>query len=257
VKKILFASGLLLELAVTAAAQHKKPAASQHLTGDAGESTIRQPLTSGTPPSLCRPCAFYGGDLNPSDPNAVGLSDENTLYVPGSSTYAAINVPENGLTMVIGILVNVQADANFDPKTASYDVRTGVSEGSGGISIASGNGAIKVAATGRNFLGLNEYSVLVKIPALWIGPGEYWFNVTPQCTNGATDGSCSVGRIFLSNTTQNTNSIRGNEQPDDSLYLNSAIFGATYANWCDSTFGLNTSQCRAASWGLIGIAIGR
>ena len=117
-----------------------------------------------------------------------------------------------------------------------------------------GTGTIKVAATGRNFIGLNEFTVLVRIPTLYIGTGEYWFNVTPECTNGATDGSCSVGRIFISNTTQNTNGVFANAQPAGSMFLNSPFFGFTWANWCDASLGLNSSQCRAASFGLTGTA---
>lgn len=255
-KKILLATSLVLALTLTAAAAQKKPATSKHKAGVVEPVKLDPPGTS-IPPGLCSPCVFYGGDLNVSDSNAAGLSDENTLLIPGgSSTYAAINVPNNGWIGVTGILVNVQADVNFDPNTASYDVRTGVVEGSGGTSIASGTGTISVAGTGRNFIGLNEYTVLVRIPTLYIGPGEYWFNVTPACTNGATDGSCYVGRIFISNTTQNTNAVLGGAQPAGSMYLNSSYFGFTWANWCDASLGLNSNQCRAASWGLIGSAKG-
>jgi len=257
VKKILFATSVVLALTLTAAAAQKKPATSQHKAGTVEEVKLDPQGTTPTPPSLCNPCVYYGGDLNVSDSNAAGLSDENTLLiVGGSSTYTAINVPNNGWIGVTGILVNVQADVNFDPNTASYDVRTGVTEGNGGTSIASGTGTIAVAATGRNFIGLNEYTVLVKIPTLYIGPGEYWFNVTPQCTNGATDGSCNVGRIFISNTTQNTNGVLSGAQPAGSMYLNSSYFGFTWANWCDSSLGLNSNQCRAGSWGLTGSAKG-
>ena len=255
-KKTLFATALVVALTLTAAAQHKKLSPSQHLAGNSDPVRIDTPTTPPAPPSLCHPCVFYGGDLNPSDANAAGLSDENTLLVTGSSTYASIIVPNNGWIGVTGILVNVQADVNFDPQSASYDVRTGVSEGDGGTSIASGTGQISVAATGRSFNGLNEFTVLVKIPTLYIGPGQYWFNVTPQCTNGATDGSCSVGRIFISNTTENTNSVLGGAQPAGAMYLNSSYFGFTWADWCDSSLGLNSSQCRAGSWGLTGSAKG-
>jgi len=210
---------------------------------------------AGTPPGLCSPCLFYGGDLNVSDSNAAGLSDENTLLIPGSSTYTAYNVPSGVTVGITGILVNVQADVNFDPQQASWDIRTGVSEGNGGTSVASGTGSIMVAATGRNFIGLNEYTVFVHLSAeQFLGAGEYWFNVTPECTNGATDGSCSVGRIFISNTTQNTNGVFANAQPAASMFLNSSFFGFTWANWCDSSLGLNSAQCRAGSWGLTGTA---
>jgi hypothetical protein len=252
VKKGLFAATLVAALTITAAAADKKPPVSQHLAGSTAETKLAPP---GTPPTYCSPCLFYGGDLNTTDSNAAGLSDENTLLVLGSSTYTAYDVP-NGVTAgVTGILVNVQASVNFDPQTAAYDVRTGISEGNGGTSIASGTGSILVASTGRNFIGLNEYTVYVHLPStLFLSEGEYWFNVTPQCTNGATDGSCYEGRIFISNTTQDTNGVYANAQPAGSIYLNSSYFGFTWANWCDSSLGLNSSQCRAASFGLTGTA---
>jgi hypothetical protein len=251
VKKTLFATTLVLALTLTAAAGQKKPAASQHRTGMVEEVRLAPP---GTPPSLCSPCLFYGGDFNVTDTNAAGLSDEDTLLVLGSSTYAAYNVPSGVNVGITGILVNVQSSVNFDPKTASWDVRTGVSEGNGGTGVASGSGTITVASTGRNFVGLNEYTVLVRIPTLYLAAGEYWFNVTPECTNGAKDGSCYVGRIFLSNTTQNTNGVFAGAQPAGSMFLNSSVFGFTWANWCDAALGLNSNQCRAASFGLTGTA---
>jgi hypothetical protein len=254
VKTTLFAATLVVALTLSAAAATKKPATSQHLAGN----NVSSPMApAGIPPSLCDPCIFYGGDLNTSDLNATGYSDENTLLIAGSSTYAGINVFSGSTLTVTGILFNIQADANFDPLTASYDVRQGVSEGNGGTSLASGTVTATVAATGRNFLGLNEYSVAVNLTTpVTLGPGEYWFNVTPSCTNGAQDGSCYVGRFFFSNTTQRTNNVFGGAQPNYQLYLNSAFFGFTWANWCDSSLGLRATQCDAASFGLMGSATG-
>jgi hypothetical protein len=195
---------------------------------------------------------FYGGDLNISSINAAGLSDENTLLIPGSSTYGSFTLTGVSAT-VTGIVFNVQADVNFDPLTASYDVRTGITDGNGGTSIASGTGAIAVASTGRNFIGLNEYTVAVNLSApLLIGPGQYWFNVTPACTNGTSDGSCSVGRIFVSNTTNRTNGVNAAAQTQGQMYLNSSFFGFTFTNWCDPSLGLTTNQCAGMSFGLIG-----
>jgi hypothetical protein len=249
VKTTLFAATLVVALTLSAAAA-QKPAVSQHLAGSTEPIKLAGP---GIPPALCNPCLFYGGDLNPADANAAGLSDENTLLiVGGSSTYGSFTATGVSAT-VTGILFNVQASTNFDPATASYDVRTGVSDGNGGNSVASGTASIAVAATGRNFIGLNEYTVAVHIPALTLTAGvEYWFNVTPQCTNGATDGSCYEGRIFASNTTQETNNVRGSAQSPHSMYLNSSFFGFTFANWCDSSLGLNSNQCLGLSYGLIG-----
>lgn len=112
-KKTLFAATLVAALSLSAAAANKKPAVSQHLAGS-NEPTVLAP--SGTPPALCSPCLFYGGDLNPTDPNAAGMSDENTLLVLGSSTYSAYTVPTGVTAKVTGILYNVQASDNFDPR---------------------------------------------------------------------------------------------------------------------------------------------
>ena len=251
-KKTLFAATLVAALSITSMAAKQKPAVSQHLAGS-DEATVLDP-SKGIPPPLCYPCLFYGGDVNPADPNAAGTSDENTLYVPGSPTYAAYEVPSGISVKVTGILFNVQASANFDPVTASYDVRTGVSEGNGGTSIASGTGNITVQATGRTFNTLNEYTLFVSLAQpLDLSEGEYWFNLTPNCTNGAVDGSCYLGQMFFSNTTQDTNGVHPLAQPNAQMYLNSAFFGFTWTNWCNSALGFNAAQCRAGSYGLIGV----
>ena len=253
-KTTLFAATLVVALTLSAAAAAKKPATSQHLAGN-NESFKMAP--TGVPPALCDPCIFYGGDLNTSDENATGFSDENTILIPGGNTYGNFNVFPNASVTVTGILFNVQADANFDPLTASYDIRTGVSEGNGGTSLASGTANTTVAATGRNFLGLNEYSIAVQLSApLTLGPGGYWINVTPACTNGGQDGSCSVGRFFASNSTQRTNNVFGGAQTSEDIFFNSAFFGFTWANWCDPALGLRPTQCAGLSFGLMGSATG-
>jgi hypothetical protein len=254
VKTTLFAVALVVALSLSsAAADAKKPVTSHHRAGST--STIIKEFKdtpSPAPPSLCSPCLFYSGDIDVDDENAAGMSDENTLLiVGGSSTYSAVNLPNSA--NLYGILFNVQASAAFDPLTASYDVRTGVSEGDGGTSVASGTATARVSATGRNFLGLYEYTVAVEFPTLPLSAGEYWVNVTPNCTN-ALDGSCFVFRQFVSNTTEETNSLHGSWQPVHQMYLNSSYFGFTWANWCDSSLGFNVNQCAGMSYGLIGVS---
>jgi hypothetical protein len=250
VKTTLFAATLVVTLTLSAVAAQKKPPVAHHLAGS--DQQTKQWSGIPVPPALCNPCLFYGGDINTSDFNAAGLSDENTLLIPNSSTYGNFNVT-TGTVTINGILINVQADANFDPLVASYDVRTGVTEGSGGTQIASGTVGTTVAATGRNFLGLNEYTVAVSLTTpLVLGPGGYWFNLTPSCTNGGTDGSCSVGRFFVSNTTNKANNVNGGLETQHQMFLNSPFFGLVWANWCDSFIGLNQAQCNSLSFGLIG-----
>jgi hypothetical protein len=140
--------------------------------------------------------------------------------------------------------------SNGGSPTASYDIRTGVSEGNGGTSVASGTSVpAQVVATGRNAFGYNEYTVAVSFSALNLPPGTYWANVTPDCTD-QSDSTCSSGRMFLSNTTQQTNAVHGMQQLSGQQYAN-GLFGS-WANWCDSSFGLNAQQCQYASFGASG-----
>ena len=249
-KKTIFAATLVVALTLSAAAATKKLSPDQTRKGPA--------LPPGQPivPALCSPCLFYSGDLNPNDGQATGFSDENTQLITGSSTYVAVNIPKGITATLTGILFNVQASSNFDPQNATYDIRQGVSDGNGGTSVASGTGNITVATTGRTFIGLSEFSVLVTLttPQTLTGGEEYWFNLTPQCTNGSVDGSCSVGRIFLSNTTQMANEQFGHASPPYESFLNSSFFGFTWTNWCDASLGLINGQCRFASFGLVGTA---
>jgi hypothetical protein len=107
-----------------------------------------------------------------------------------------------------------------------------------------------VAATGRNFLGLTEYTVAISFPTVSLTSGTYWFNLTPQCLN-TLDGSCNVFRQFVSNSNL-ANQIHGTWQPAHEMFLNSAFFGFTWANWCDSSLGFNPIQCAGMSFGLTG-----
>ncbi len=248
-KKTLFAAAIVFALSMTAmAAGKQKPYLIPPGNGGDGGWHIPPP---GTPPAMCSPCIFYSGDLNTSDGQAEGFGDENTLLVTGASTYAEFTVQPGGTAKVTGILFNMIGDANFDPNTATYDIRSGVTTGNGGTEIASGSANIAVATTGRVFVGYTEYTVLVTLPAAQtLSAGEYWFNITPQCTNGAVDGSCYVGNLYVSNTTQETNNVNGHDMAPYSLFINSSYFNYDYTNWCD--LGLTNGQCRFASWGLVG-----
>jgi hypothetical protein len=256
VKKTFFAAALAITLSLSAAAATKKPA--MHLNPAGDPSAKHQPLKSRAPqpPAACSPCLFYGGDLNPTDPNADGFSDENTLLiVGGSQTYGAVSIPSGPNANVTGILVNVLATAAFDPFTAVYDIRQGVSEGNGGTDISTGSGSVSVTATGRIAFGLYEYTVAVSFPAVTLAPGEYWFNAQPQCTN-TLDGSCNVFRQYASNTTQETNAVNGDWQPTGEMFLISPYFEGfgypAWSNWCDASFGTTSGQCADLSFGLVG-----
>ena len=239
-----------------AAAANQKPSP---VANPKGVPSVKNKINNSNkpqPPASCSPCLFYGGDLNPGEGNDDGFSDENTLLiVGGSQTYGAVNIPAGANASVTGILFNVLATAAFDPFTATYDIRQGVAEGTGGTDVATGSATITVAATGRSDFGLYEYTITATIPTVTLVPGEYWFNLEPQCLN-TLDGSCSVFRQYASNTNEETNAVNGGWQPDSEVFFNSTFTGfgvdTTWANWCDSQFGLNSGQCEWLSFGLVG-----
>ncbi len=148
-------------------------------------------------------------------------------------------------------LVTGSGPTYFDPATGTYDVRTGITEGNGGSEFASGSGAQSSAATGRIAFGYPEYTTTVKFAkAITATPGTtYWANESPQCTNG-NNASCTE-QYFASNTTQETNGVNASHQPAGQMYFESAYFGFTWANWCDSSLGLNSDQCARLSFGLL------
>jgi hypothetical protein len=255
VKTTFFALTLLLAYAFVLSAQdatQQKPPMSIHNAGSSVPRTAFKSSASVTPPPLCNAiCFFYAGDISPDDPNADAFSDENTLYILGSATYAPVNLPFQAA--LHGILFNIVSSDAFDPATANYDIRENVSEGNGGFSVQHGTARIQIVPTGRFPFGFPEYQISVHFPVVTLEPGvTYWFNVQPQCTNGATDGSCYFGRFYISNTTQGTNNIGGADQPAGELFLNSAFFGASWANWCDAEFSTTPAECGQASFGLMG-----
>ncbi len=251
-KKALFAFMLVAAFALVAAAQDSKVGTlTASRAGSASASRSTAPVW-GLPSVPGSAILFYGGDINVNDPNAQGFANENTLVVSQAQTYGAVNSPTTNNVVVTGAFGNNSGFGDFfDPAQGTYDVRTGVSEGNGGTSILSGTGNQSATATGRDPFGLIEYTTFVRFAkAITSTPGTtYWVNETPQCTNSG-DSNCSGAEYFLSNTTQETNSVNGYAQPAGQIFFNSTYFGFTWANWCDASLGQNSQQCARASFGL-------
>jgi hypothetical protein len=262
-KRTLFAATLVAVFSLVAAAQNSPapvPVASR-----GGNSSFHGSPGWGNPPANAASLIFYGGDVNPSDPNVDGFANANTLLMPNTVTYGAVTVPENSKAVATGVffnLVPVCSDGPcsgtfFDPATATYDIRTGVSEGMGGASVASGSGPQAAKKTGRilpYFSGsLPEYSTSVAFTAPFLPvPGTtYWVNEYPQCTD-SSNSNCSVEQDFVDNTTQRTNGINPGAQPMGMMFLNSAILGYNWINWCEPSVGLNMQQCAYLSFGIYG-----
>lgn len=180
-------------------------------------------------------CFFYGGDLDPNNPNSDGLSNENDGIVSGNPYGAAVyqNFLSTGLVPINGLATNNLSA--LSPATAYWEIRANVSEGNGGTLIASGTGATSNQPTGRTFAGYNEYTSFVGGLDVNIGAGNYWMAVVPQDPN-------DLNRAFESNTF-GLNSI-GN-QITGQQFWNSPFFGASYDNTESSNPFLSTFSSAA------------
>ena len=258
-RRLIVSVAFVLGLMTLAAAQENsspKPVLFEHGPFESRSTgTLRDVNSEGKAPFTCSGCIFYGGDTNCNDPNSQGFADENTVLVPETETLGAVTIPAGKQIVLTGLFFNTIADAGdfFDPHTGSWEIRKDVSEGNGGMQVAAGSNAMQVQEVGKT-CGLaifqSQDTVMLSKPQT-LTSGTYWFNVTPQCTNSG-DSNCDGQDFYAENTTQGTNGIRAKLQPLHEIYLNSAYFGYTYANWCDEALGQNSHQCAALSFGVIG-----
>jgi len=247
VKKNLFAVMLVAVFSLSAMA-----ASGTHLTaskaGSASASRSTAPVWG--LPSVPATIIFYGGDINVNDPNAQGFANGNTDVVSSAQTYAAVKAPTGSRVVVSGTFGNNSAFFGYFDGEGTYDIRTGVTDGNGGSSLVHGTATETEVATGRDPFGLIEYTTSISFPRnLTATAGTtYWVNENPQCVSNP---NCEDGEFYyLSNTTQETNSVNGSAQVASQLYLNSNYFGYTFTNWCDSSLGQDAEQCARASFGL-------
>ena len=97
------------------------------------------------PPAVCNPCLFYGGDFNPESSNANALVNELTTgVVSGAFVYVPFVVPEGKVWTVTALFSNnLSYTEVIDPESAIWSISTGVTQGSGGNTVANG-AALKI-----------------------------------------------------------------------------------------------------------------
>jgi hypothetical protein len=249
-RKIPFAFTLIAALSLSAVAQDvKAPTLTRSGNRNAAAcstQSVRRPVV----PSLCKPCAFYGGDPDGNDPNTTALANGNTLSVPNTTTYGAVKIPATTRGMITGILfISIaESSGDFDPDTATYDIRTGVSQGNGGSSVASGSGAMSYSSYGQCPIVAYQTAVTLTSP-LTVTPGTtYWVNLSPQCTDSGNP-NCDT-QFFVYNTTQEMNGLHPGVQPPEQMFFNSAFIGYNWTNWCSIL--QNDQACARLSFGLMG-----
>jgi hypothetical protein len=212
------------------------------------------------PPAICKPCLFYGGDFNSSDPNAEIFANENTIGTGELRTYPAITIPRNHAILLEGILFQTVVEFGEGQRLeqATWEIRTNILDNGGNL-IGSGTEPVYMQPTGRNYLGYPEYTVAVKLsqPVELDGgsqyPGtEYWFDLIPQCTN-PQNGYCSLTQYFVSNTTEETNGFRAFAQTGGQVVLDWPSRGDDWTLCYES--GYNSVQCDRLSFGLMGTVV--
>jgi len=118
-----------------------------------------------------------------------------------------------------------------DITTIDWEVRTGVTAGSGGTLVASGTRGATVSATGRNGFGRPEYNVRATGLNFNLAAGTYFLG-------GKVGGNGSSNDVYIS-TTSGTNSIGSPGGNNGNSFWDSTSFGST---WQASTaiFGAGT-----------------
>ena len=222
-KARLAALGVLVTFAVlavvlssgSAAASH--PAVAARALGGSGKGNAPQKFA---PPTACSPCLYYSGDFDPNDANANGLANEDDAIVNDAHVYTPVT--PDGTWHATGLFINTLS--GLTPTSATWEIRTGVSEGNGGSVVASGSGAVTQTATGRSDFGFTEYTDSVSVSVTLNAGTTYWINVTPVCV------ACS-NRAFESDVPPGTaaNHVGPANIVDDSFF-NSTFFGANFTS---------------------------
>jgi len=212
-------------------------------------------------------CLFYGGDFlnNPAYPPSLanGLSNENTLAVPGTPYGAAVwipfTVPAGQTWDVTGLFTNnlssygVLDQGTEPPAVAAWSINEDTFAGNAGTVIDSGISPATSTPTGRAAFGLIEYTVQVKGLSLTLTPGLYWLSVVPVCSNSANpycEGIFFTSDVEYLNTTP-TNAF-GPAEPMDAAFFDSSYFGSSFQPTNGPVGACGGSGCDAFSAGVLG-----
>src|SRR5204862_6336608 len=146
----------------------------------------------------CTPGALlYNGDFNGGN----GLANEQNTSL-GDGRYARVYddfvVTDSGGWNITSVFSDNLENTNVTG--ATWEIRTGLSEGNGGTLIASGMTMTPVVTpTGRSGFGFTEFMIEVTGLNVNLPPGTYWLNVTPigdltgRSFDSTTSGANCVG----------------------------------------------------------------
>ena len=129
---------------------------------------------------------WYNGDFDGRDAleNATNLASTyngGTLY--NAFVYDDFIVPTGQTWTITSVFSNIQ-ETNFTTlsTTATWQILSGVSAGNGGTTVASGDGAATMTATGGPVIdpSLNAFLLSETISPVVLTAGTYWLTVAPD-----------------------------------------------------------------------------
>jgi len=261
-KKLMLLVALVALVAVTAGAQDVRKSLGDYVVVKGTEAIMNVPFAQpATNPKYCpkKTCLFYSGDFNSSNSDANGLyNGQGGAIGSGGSAYVygAFKVPKGKTWTVTYLGINTLSDASTVDPTAPYDVRTGVTSGSGGKdTTCTGTGKDTWVATGRSGFGLTEYTNEVKLKKACSLKGgtkgtTYFMNVLTSCLTS----SCTSGAVTYESdqeTNPGPNHV-GTAAVWDDAYFNSSTFGDTWVETWGSSGACGNIGCDEFSMFAIG-----
>lgn len=208
-------------------------------------------------PCILNPCLLYSGDFDPNGQNPNGLwNNSSELFGITGAVFVPFIVPKKfegakGKTdwNVTGLFVNELMDIPVAPSVTWAIVQGVVAGGNPNkvTTICSGTGVPTLTPTGRSFLGLTEYTILLvglSCPTN-IEAGEYWLEFLPTVE--------SLGYLGDDEDNSPANAQGpGIAPPDDAFFLSPA-FG--FSTFTDASMACGSMGCDRFSFGVIGLTV--
>jgi len=159
---------------------------------------------------------FYGGDADGRD----AVNDQHGGSVANSLVFDNFNFAGGTISGLFVNMVDSGAAQNGFASAGYYEIRSGVSQGVAGTTVASGNLAgVTHVASGRSVLGITEYTYSADGLSINLGAGQYWLAF-------ALDRSAVGGGQSFVTTTSGTNGV-GTPLHDNKSYLADPANGFT------------------------------
>jgi hypothetical protein len=157
---------------------------------------------------------FYGGDFDGEN----GLSSEKNTIVSDSYVFDNFNWGGGNVATVFGNFL--QTGLSGGVAGGEFEIRSGVSQGNGGVLVHSGSAVMSWVKKGPGGFGLEEWTLTLDGGNFALAAGTYWVGVRPVGFNNGSE------RAFVSSTS-GAGGI-GGPLNDNNSFFHSSFFGFNY-----------------------------